>query len=100
VRDTYYYSDHIRIAEATVTKLTLSIDEAIVDKAKQLAEANHTSVSAMFSQFVQAMDAREAQPAKIGPLTRKLSGIASLPPGKDYKQVLSDALADKYGVGE
>jgi hypothetical protein len=83
-----------------MTKLTLSIDEKVVEKAKQIADANHTSVSAMFSQFVHSMAAPRGRPARIGPLTRKLSGIVKLPPNKGYKELLADALADKYGVKE
>lgn len=80
-----------------MTKLTLSVDEAVVEKAKQVAEANGTSVSAMFSRFVQSLSAPRGQPATIGPLTRKLSGIVKLPPDKDDRELLTDALADKYG---
>ncbi|MBI5723674.1 MAG: hypothetical protein HZA50_06940 [Planctomycetes bacterium] len=53
-----------------MTKLTLSVDEAVVEKAKQIAHANNTSVSAMFSQYVQSMSARRSRPIRIGPLTR------------------------------
>ena len=81
-----------------MTKLTLSVEEATVARAKEIAHANGTSVSAMFSQFVKSMDSPLPQDFKIGPITRKLTGIAKLPPGKDYKEVLSDALAEKYGV--
>lgn len=80
-----------------MTKLTLSVDEAVVEKAKQIAHANNTSVSAMFSQYVQSMSARRSRPIRIGPLTRRLSGVIKLPKGKDYKELLADALADKYG---
>ena len=83
-----------------MTKLTLSIDEGVVEKAKQIAEANKTSVSAMFSQFVQSMAAQRTGPARIGPLTRKLSGIVKLPSNKTYKELLAEALIDKYGDGE
>ena len=83
-----------------MTKLTLSIDEGIVEKAKEIARANGTSVSAMFSQFVKSMDPHRPRDFKIGPLTRKATGIAKLPPGKDYKEILADALAEKYGIDE
>lgn len=83
-----------------MTKLTLSIDETVVEQAKQIADANKTSVSAMFSQFVQSMAGRRSRPNKIGPLTRKLSGIVKLPANKGYKELLTEALVDKYGVGE
>ena len=83
-----------------MTKLTLSVEEAVVEQAKQIAEANRTSVSAMFSQFVQSAAAAGAGPPKIGPLTRRLSGVMKLPPGKGYKELLSEALGDKYGVAK
>ena len=81
-----------------MTKLTLSIDETIVERAKEIARANGTSVSAMFSQFVKSMDSPLPKDFKIGPLTRKATGIVKLPPDKDYKELLSDALAEKYGI--
>jgi hypothetical protein len=83
-----------------MTKLTLSIDKTVIEKAKQLAEANQTSVSAMFSQFVQSMAGRHTRPGKIGPLTRKATGMLKLPPGKDYRDLLTEALQDKYGAAE
>ena len=83
-----------------MTKLTLSVEEDVVEKAKQIAEANQTSVSAMFSQFVESIAGGRARRPKIGPLTRKATGIAKLPPGKDYKEVLADALMEKYKVGK
>jgi hypothetical protein len=83
-----------------MNKLTLSIEEPVVEKAKQIAEANQTSVSAMFSQFVESMAADRAGPVKIGPLTRKLTGLMKLPPGKDYKDLVADALMDKYKIAK
>jgi hypothetical protein len=83
-----------------MTKLTLSIEPSVVKKAKQMAEANHTSVSAMFSQFVESASAPRGRRPKIGPLTRKLSGVIELPPGKDYKKLVEEALADKYKVAK
>lgn len=83
-----------------MTKLTLSVDEAVVKQAKEIAQANGTSVSAMFSQFVRSVAAPRRRPTKIGPLTRKASGIVKLPPDKDYKELLVEALMDKYGITE
>ena len=36
------------------------------------------------------------QTAKIGPVTRKLSGIVKLPPGKVYKELLDETLRERY----
>ena len=61
-----------------------------------MAEANNTSVSAIFTQFVKSASADRRRRPKIGPLTRKLSGLIELPPGKDYEKLVEEALADKY----
>jgi len=81
-----------------MTKLTLSVKPSVVEKAKQMAKANNTSVSAMFSQFVESASTLRKRRPKIGPLTRKLSGIIELPPGEDDRILLVNALADKYGM--
>jgi hypothetical protein len=80
-----------------MARLTLNLEEDVIKEAKRIAAANETSVSAMFSQFVRSMANSRACEAKIGPLTRRATGIARLPPGKDYKEVLTDALIKKYG---
>ena len=83
-----------------MTKLTLSVDDAVVEKAKRIAEANGTSVSAMFSRFVQSMGDRRGRRGKIGPLTRKASGLVTLPPDRDDKELLTEALMDRHGITE
>ena len=79
-----------------MTKLTLSVEPNIVEQAKKLAEKSDTSVSAMFSRFVRGMAHQSRRKAKIGPLTKKATGIVSLGKG-EYKDMLTDALMDKYG---
>ncbi|HUT36937.1 MAG TPA: DUF6364 family protein [Planctomycetota bacterium] len=81
-----------------MTKLTLSVDEEVVAQAKRLAKENGRSVSAMFTQIVRAMAGQKQRRRPIGPLTRKVSGIISLPKGKTFDDVLTDALMDKYGL--
>jgi hypothetical protein len=80
-----------------MTKLTLSVEPTVVKRAKRLAEANKTSVSAMFTQFVQSMSPPQSRRGRIGPLTRKLTGVVKLPRGKSDRELLADALRDKYG---
>lgn len=79
-----------------MTKITLSVEPDIVEQAKKLAVLSNTSVSAMFSRFVRGLAQRQKANAKLGPLTRKASGIVSLGKG-DYKTMLTDALVKKYG---
>jgi len=82
-----------------MTKLTLSVDERVVKEAKRLAKRSGRSVSAMFSQFVRAMGRGERRSPAIGPLTRKASGLASVPKGKSEREVLEEALLEKYELG-
>ena len=81
------------------TKLTLSADEKVIRKARQLARKNHTSISAMFSRLVLAMSRRgELKPQpELGPLTRRALGLVKLPPGKRDREILEEALMEKYG---
>ena len=60
-----------------MTKLTLSAEPKVVNMAKRLAAAQNTSVSALFARFVVEMDRieREAEPGRLGPLTRRALGL-------------------------
>jgi hypothetical protein len=78
--------------------LTLSMDEGTIREAKRLAAEQGTSVSAMFSDLVQVMALKPGERVGIGPKTRSLTGIASLPPGKTVRDVVSDALMEKHGT--
>lgn len=80
-----------------MAKLTLTVDENVVEDAKRLAKENGTTVSAMFARFVQAMAHSKRRPLKLGPLARQASGLASLPEGMTYREVLEEALIEKYG---
>lgn len=78
-------------------KLTLSIDNRTVKEAKELAKRNNTSVSAMFSRFIKSLSSGQQNRIKTGPLTRKATGSISFE-GKDYKDTVSKALTEKYGL--
>ena len=83
-----------------MTKLTLSVDEKVVEQAKRLARRNRSSVSAMFSEFIRAAAQQGDGPrrAAIGPIARQATGLVSRPKRKSDRQVLQDALLDKYGL--
>ena len=83
-----------------MTKLTLSVDEGTLAKAKKLAKNNDTSVSAMFSMFVESMAEPGSRRPRIGPITRRAIGIAKLPRGKTDRELLAEALAERYGLDE
>lgn len=83
-----------------MTKLTLSMDEAVVAKAKEIAHAQGTSVSAMVSNIVRSMATGRTRQIKLGPITRRATGLVKLPPDKDYKKLIEEALMEKYGMNK
>jgi hypothetical protein len=80
-----------------VKKLTLTAEPEVIDMAKKLAHARGTSVSAMFSQLIRAMANHHPRASdKIGPVTRRLTGIAKAPRGKNNRQLIEDAILQRY----
>jgi hypothetical protein len=81
-----------------ISKLTLSVDKEIVRDVKRLAKKQGTSVSAMFENYARAVT-RSARPKRpLGPLTQKASGMLKVPAGKTDRQLLEEALFEKYGL--
>ena len=59
----------------TKTKLTLSVDKALIERAKQFSRRNDTTVSELVSRFLASLDDDRDRAA---PITSRLRGI--LPP--------------------
>jgi len=80
-------------------KLTLSAEPEVIKEAKRLAAENKTSVSAMFGRMIRTM-ARQGKGGgvRLGPISRKASGFLTLPKGKKHRDVLTEALMEKYGI--
>ena len=79
-------------------KLTLSADPKVVAKAKRLAVQQQTSVSAIFGRFVDSVTAGASGDRPLGPLTREATGLIALPRGRSDRQLVQDALLEKYGL--
>ena len=82
-------------------KLTLSAEDHVIDAAKQYAAEQGTSVSALFSRFVLALTAARPAAKRSLPrksLTRKATGLISLPKGPSDDELLEDAIAATHRV--
>ena len=83
------------------TRLALSMDESVVERARRLAEARNTSISKLFVSFVCIMEQqKDADWHELPPLTKKALGLArgSVPADDwDYRDELAAELAGKYG---
>ena len=82
-----------------MTKLTLSADKELIEKAKKLARRQNTSVSALFSRYLSAIT-QFVEPPETGPLTSEATGLIKLPSRQRAKTLLADSLLEKYGLPE
>ena len=80
-------------------KLTLSVKPEVIQEAKQSAAALHTSLSALFERLLRALSAPSEVNMESSPITRRASGLLTLPSDVKDADLLTDALKDKYGVG-
>lgn len=81
-----------------MSKLTLSMDEHMVVTAKRLAKRHKTSVSALLANMVRTMAAQEERKPAIpaDSITAQLTGIIRAPAHKSDRELLTDALLDRY----
>lgn len=57
------------------TKLTLRLDEALIEKAKRYAKSRNTSVSQLVADYLRLLEEQAAPEARPGPLTAALRGM-------------------------
>jgi hypothetical protein len=78
------------------TKLTLSLDQDVIEQAKQFAQSQHQSLSKLIEGYLrQAIKPKETA-APLTPLVAKLSGVLDARKVADHKQEYADYLTDKY----
>ncbi len=81
------------------TKLTLTIEESVKDRAKEFAKRHDTSVSDMVEKFLHIATQEEGWHPEPGSVTESLMGSVELPKefeGMDYKQIKEKILIEKY----
>ena len=78
------------------TKLTLKLEQSVIEKAKDYAKRQKTSLSRLIENYLLNITDEEATQEKITPLVRSLSGIIDLPDDYDHKKDYADYLAKKY----
>lgn len=78
------------------TKLTLKLEQSVIEKAKDYAKRQKTSLSRLIENYLLDVTDEENAQEKITPLVRSLSGIIDLPDDYDHKKDYADYLAKKY----
>ena len=78
------------------TKLTLKLNEDIIEKAKVYAKAKKTSLSDLIENYLQKLTNDKRSNKTITPLVKSLSGIINLPKDYNDKKDYTDYLTNKY----
>jgi hypothetical protein len=81
------------------TKLTLSIDQNVIENAKRYAKNQKRSVSKLVEEYLSSITLSTDKKIKyntLGPITKKLIGIIKVNKHTDYKEILTDVLMEKY----
>lgn len=79
-----------------MSKLTLSADKDLIKKAKHMAAKEGTSLSSMFARFLQGVLKQRETEDRAGPITKKATGLVKLPVGKSDRELLEEALVERY----
>lgn len=78
------------------TKLTLTIDESIIQKAKKYAKGKGRSLSDIIENYLNFLVEEKTTPLADTPITHSLKGSFKTPVDFDYRQVLKDELLKKH----
>ncbi len=77
-------------------KLTLNLDQQVIEKAKRFAKANNISLSKLIENYLQFLVQPRKEDEEITPLVKSLSGVIELPEDFDLRDKYSDFLVKKY----
>ena len=77
-------------------KLTLSLDQSIINRAKQYAKSNNISLSKLIEAYLTTLTKQKKANPEITPLVKSLSGVIKLEDSFDNKKSYTDFLTEKY----
>jgi hypothetical protein len=79
------------------SKLTLKLNQIVIEKAKEYAKAKKTSVSKLIENYLQNITENSSKKKPdISPTVESLSGIIKLPKNYDSKKEYADYLTKKF----
>jgi hypothetical protein len=78
------------------TKLTLTVDQEVIERAKSYAKAKGRSLSAIIENYLRVITTEKKTVEDTSPLVDSLRGSFSAPEDFDYKKELTKGLSEKY----
>lgn len=80
-----------------ITKLTLTIEKSVIQKAKKYAKKRERSLSDIVENYLKAITEDEIdEEINITPMVKSLKGSFKAPKDFNYKEELTKALTEKY----
>lgn len=80
------------------TKLTLTIEQDVIQKAKEYAKNKNRSLSDLIENYLKSLTQEEPEEKKktLSPIVKSLKGSFKMPANFDYKEELRKGLEEKY----
>jgi len=79
------------------TKLTLTIEDRVIDSAKVYARSKGKSLSGIVENYLRSITTQTDSNPALSPRVAKMMGVIKLPENFDYKNELGEAIAKKHG---
>ncbi len=77
-------------------KLTLSLNQSIIENAKIYAKSNNISLSKLIESYLSTLTRKSKNKSEITPLVKSLSGVIEIPSDFNEKEAYSEYLMEKY----
>ncbi|MEM6965380.1 MAG: DUF6364 family protein [Bacteroidota bacterium] len=77
-------------------KLTLSLNESVIEDAKLFAKKNKISLSKLIENYLKSVVDNKTKNVEITPLVESLGGVIQLPADFDVRDEYSEYLIEKY----
>lgn len=79
------------------TKLTLTIEQSVIENAKRYASSKGRSLSGLVETYLKAITkVEDNSETELTPIVKSLIGTFNPPDNFDYKKELNKSLSDKY----
>ena len=79
------------------TKLTLTIEQSVIEKAKKYAKNKERSLSNLIENYLKALTKESStNEIELTPIVKSLKGAFTAPKNIDYKKELTNRLSEKY----
>jgi hypothetical protein len=77
------------------TKLTLKLDQGVIEQAKTFAKEKNTSLSKLIENYLSLLIEHDRN-FEVTPFVKSISGVVDLPDNFDYKSEYQKHVTSKY----